>query len=273
MKTLALMAFANLLATGTLSAADGKLRGTGGIANIDGTAGGGISSWAVIGGYGEDDQSAIGASISSVHVDDYALKTASVNVGFANRLEISAAQQRFRLPGDARLSQNIFGAKLKLVGDLVYGDVPQVSFGIQRRNNTSSAQLRGLGVSDHSGTDAYLSISRLFLAGPLDRSWLVSAGLRSTRAQQNGLLGFSEDRSLEPELAVAMFFNPSLAIGAEYRAKPDEIQGLREDDWRTLFLTYFPNKRLSVAAAYVDLGDIVNRKDQTGTYLNVNIYF
>jgi hypothetical protein len=254
-------------------AADGKLRGTGGISNIDGAAGGGISTWAVIGGYGEDDQTSFSANAAIIKLDDYTLKTAAINVGLANRLELSAARQRFELPGDAALGQNIFGAKLKLAGDLVYGDVPQISIGLQHRNNTSDALLNSLSIRDHSGLDVYLSVSRLFLSGPFDRSWLVSGSLRSTRAQQNGLLGFSEDRSLEPELAVAMLFNPKLALGAEFRAKPNENDALREDNWRTVFLAYFPNKRFSATAAYVDLGEIAARTGQSGMYLNVNVYF
>jgi Protein of unknown function (DUF3034) len=253
--------------------ADGKLLGTGGIANVDGVAGGGITTWAVIGGYGERDQNSISTSLSALAVDDYEFYSGAINAGFANRVELSLAKQRLELPDDFQLQQTIIGMKLRLAGDLIYGRLPQLSLGVQHRRTQDSALLDRLQVNDRADTDAYLAVSRLFLAGPFDRSLLLNATLRSTRAQQNGLLGFSAKRSVEPELSAALLLTPSWAVGAEYRAKPDQLDNLGEDDWKTIFLAYFPNKQVSFAGAYVDLGSIAGRASQSGFYLTVQAHF
>ena len=132
------------------------------------------------------------------------------------------------------------------------------------------------------GVDLYLSATKLFLAQGL----LVNGTLRVTKANQNGLLGFggtAHDRySLQPEVSLAWLLRKDLAIGAEYRAKSDNLNpsvlgaGLKEDDWVDAFVAWAPCKHLSLTLAYVDLGHIVPAvatKRQTGTYLSAQLAF
>jgi len=142
-----------------------------------------------------------------------------------------------------------------------------------------------LGVKD-SGTDFYVSATKLFLGNGL----LVNATLRSTNANQNGLLGFGSampgknSRSLQPEFSVAYLLSKNVAIGAEYRFKPNNLQphlsgsALAEDDWKDIFIAWAPTKNVSITAAYVDLGRIVsavtpNQRKQTGYYLSTQLAF
>jgi len=76
--------------------------------------------------------------------------------------------------------------------------------------------------------------------------------------------------------------NRHLAIGAEYRAKPDKLNpsalgaGLEEDDWSDVFIAWAPNKSLSFTLAYVDLGHIVPAvvtRRQQGAYLSAQVAF
>ena len=253
-------------------AGDGKLLGAGGLISIEGAAGGGISPWAVIAGYEEADQWGVLASSSRTESDDYQLQTNSVAIGAFNRVELSATRQTFTIPG-GRLGQDILAAKVRLIGDLVYGPYPQISLGAQFKRSTEGATLDALGIADHKDLDLYASVSRLFLSGPLDRSWLVNATVRSTKAQQIGLLGFSAKRKLVLEGSAAMLLNRNLALGLEYRAKPDELSGLREDAWKDLFVAWFPNKNLTLAVAYVDLGSIAGRKNQNGYFFTLQGQF
>jgi hypothetical protein len=122
----------------------------------------------------------------------------------------------------------------------------------------------------------------------------VNATLRSTNANQNGLLGFGSampgknSRSLQPEFSVAYLLSKNVAIGAEYRFKPNNLEargnagglgnGLVEDDWKDLFIAWAPTKNVSLTAAYVDLGRIVsalnpNQRKQTGYYLSAQLAF
>ena len=76
-----------------------------------------------------------------------------------------------------------------------------------------------------SGTDLYLSATKLLL----DKSLLLNTTLRYTNANQNGLLGFGSAapgknrRSLQPEFSIAYLLRHNLAVGAEYRFKPNNL--------------------------------------------------
>lgn len=61
-----------LLATG-VQADGGKLLATGGASSLEGAAGGGITPWAVIGGYGESGQAGATAFATRVWTGDYRL--------------------------------------------------------------------------------------------------------------------------------------------------------------------------------------------------------
>jgi len=128
-------------------------------------------------------------------------------------------------------------------------------------------------IGDGLFVDFYASVSRLFLSGPLDRRWLVNATVRSTKAQQTGLLGFGADRKFVLEASTAMLVNRYVAVGMEYKAKPDLLSGLREDDWRDIFVAWFPSKNLTLAVAYVDLGVIAGRKNQNGYFFTLQGQF
>jgi hypothetical protein len=256
-----------------------RLLATGGVMQIEGSAGGGLTPWALIAGLGTDEQIGGGTFCTQVRPQKFALRSCGLAVGFHDRLELSFAVQRFELdeiiPGQS-ISQNIFGAKLRLLGDAVYDQdrwYPQLSLGLQHKKNRDFAVPRLLGANGDSDTDVYLAATKIFLAGPYSRTWLVNATLRATRANQLGILGFGGDqeqgRSLNAELATAVFLADSLVMGAEYRQKPDNLGAFREEDYWDLFATWFPSKHFSVTAAYADLGQIAMMTGQHGWYLSL----
>jgi hypothetical protein len=263
----------------------GRLLLTGGVNTIEGAAGGGLTPWAVIGGYGTRDQFGGNAFLSHVEIDDYRLEVQGVVVGLFDRLELSYARQRFdtRQVGAAlglgagfTIRQEVFGAKLRLAGDAVLDQdrwLPQLALGLEHKRNNRGGLLRAIGARDDEGTDVYFSATKLFLG----QSMLLNATLRATKANQTGILGFGGDRRdsyrLEPELSVAYLLNRHLAVGGEYRFKPNNLGIAREDDWWDLFLAWAPNKHLTLTLAYVDLGNVVIRPNQSATYLSLQVGF
>lgn len=277
-------ALALLLAAATpLQANSGRLLATGGASPIEGGGGGGIVPWAVIAGYGTDDQWGGAAFSTRVETDDYALDARGVAVGWGNRVELSLVRQSFELPTLARalslpvdqFRQDVIGAKVRLAGDLVYTDLPQISLGVQHKRQRDFAIPAAVGARDDRGTDVYLAASKLFLAGAFGRNLLLNATLRSTEANQTGLLGFGGDarsrRSLVAEASAVLLLDRRWAIGYEYRQKPDNLSFAREDDWRDAFVAWFPNKRVAVVGAYADLGSIATLADQRGWYLSLQV--
>jgi hypothetical protein len=261
-----------------------KLLLTNGVTTVEGTGGGGLSSWATISGMGTRDAMGISAHVTLVDLPDYRLQTHGVAVGVKDRVEISYARQNFDtrkvsaalgLGAGYMLNQDVFGAKLRLFGDVVYGDplVPQVSVGIQYKHNLDGPVAHAVGARHDSGTDLTVSATKLFLA----QSLLIDATIRLTRANQLGLLGFggdrSDDRSLQFEGSLAYMLSRRLVIGAEYRTKPDNLGFAREDDAGDVFAAYAVNRHLTVTAAYVDLGSIATFEGQRGAFLSAQMAF
>lgn len=276
---------ASLAASNVAAAGDGRLLATGGATQFEGSAGGGLVPWAVLSGYGTGEQNGGTAFLTRVETGDYTLEVAGLAYTFGNRLELSYARQRLglgelqrrlALPTE-RFDADVVGAKLRLRGDLVYTGGPQLSLGVQHKRQLDFAVPGAVGARDDRGTDFYLAASKLFLAAVDGRHLLVNATLRSTRANQAGLLGFGGDRrtgrSLVVESSAAVLLDPHVAVGVEYRQKPDNLGFAREDDWKSAFLAWFPNKHVAVVAAYVDLGSIATLERQRGAYLSVQASF
>ena len=261
--------------------ADGQLLATGGVSTIEGSAGGGVVPWAVLAGYGTSDEWGGSAFASTLNTGDYRLDVAGGALTFNNRLELSLARQSLRLStlgpalglGAIRLEQDVVGAKLRLYGDLIYGDWPQLALGVQHKRHRDFAIPSAVGARSSSDTELYLSATRLFLAGAGGYNLLVNGGIRYTRANQAGLLGFGGDqggsRRAQAELSAAVLLNRHWAVGADYRQQPDLLGFAKAEDWRDLFVAWFPNGRVSVVLAYVDLGDVATLKNQRGWYFSV----
>ena len=273
----------------------GKLLLTGGVSSIDGAAGGGLTPWALTGSYASESQLGASAFASGVKTGDYRLGIAGAAVAYGDRIEGSLARQDFDtgatgtalgLPG-LRLKQDIVGLKLRLFGDAVLDSDrwwPQIAVGALHKRLDAGGlapTLAALGAKTR-GTEVYLSASKLFLA----QGVLVNLTLRATEANQNGLLGFGSSSRASarvfPEGSLAWLLAPTLAVGAEYRAKPDNLNpsllgaGLDEDDWADLFVAWAPSKHFSLTLAYVDLGRIVPAtapRRQRGPYASAQIGF
>jgi hypothetical protein len=262
-----------------------KLLLTGGVSQLEGAAGGGLTPWAVIGGYGTRDQIGASAFYTRVNVDDYHLVGAGVLIGFHDRVELSFAQQRFDteavgaalgLGHGFTFKQDVIGLKVRVAGEAVLDAdraMPQIAVGLQYKKNNQGAVLDLIGAKDDSGIDFYVSATKLFLA----QGVLLNGTVRFTKANQIGILGFGGDRndSYKPqfEFSAAYLLTRKLAIGAEYRSKPDNLGIAGEDDWYDVFVAYQPVKNVSVTVAYADLGDIVIPQRQRGVYASIQVGF
>ncbi|MCP1375650.1 DUF3034 family protein [Dyella lutea] len=280
MKTTFAMLAALALSPAVAHAGDGRLLATGGVTEVEGSAGGGLVPWAVLAGYGTRDQVGATAFRTRLDLPDYRLDAWGAAFTWHNRVELSVARDRFDLgtlgraiglPG-AALRQDVTGAKLRLAGDLVYGPWPQLAVGVQRKRLLDFTIPRLVGARRDRGTDVYLAASQVLLgaAGGYNLLWNVT--LRSTAANQFGLLGFGGDRGgrrLVGEGSLAVLLDPHVAVGAEYRQKPDHLSFARESRAADLFVAWFPDKHVSLTAAYVTLGPVAGLRDQRGWYLSL----
>jgi len=101
---------------------------------------------------------------------------------------------------------------------------------------------------------------------------VLDATLRRTRADQFGLLGFGaagRPYQWQPEVSAALLLTDEILLGAEYRAKPDNLAAFHEDAAKDLFVAWGPTKNVSLTLAWVDLGRIAGKTAQRGWYASL----
>ena len=278
-------------------AGSGKLLLTGGVSSIDGAAGGGLTPWAVTGSAATQGEWGASAFATGARTQDYGLRAFGAAVAWNDRVEATLARQDFDTRNNLaalglaglHLKQDIVGLKLRLCGDAVLNSdswAPQIAAGLLHKRTDAGAltpTLNGALGARSSGVEFYLSATKLWLA----QGVLINLTLRSTRANQGGLLGFGgaqgQGARLQPEVSLAWMARRDLAFGIEARTKPDNLHrsvlgdgALKEDDWFDAFVAWAPSKQFSLTAAWVDLGRIVpalQPRRQTGGYLSVQVAF
>ena len=269
----------------TPTGTSGKLLLTGGVTQVEGSAGGGLAPWAVIGGYGTRDQIGANAYYTRINVSDYNLQSYGALIGIRDRVELSVSRQAFDteavgaalgLGHGFTIRQDTYGVKVKVAGDAVLEQdswMPQIAVGVQYKRNDQGGLLAAIGAKSDSGTDVYVSATKLYLA----QSLLLNATVRMTKANQFGILGFGGDRhdGYKPQFegSAAYLLNRNLAVGAEFRSKPDNLNIAHENDAWDAFIAWAPVKNVSVTVAYVDLGNIVIRDNQRGWYASLQVGF
>ncbi|MGI2109961.1 DUF3034 family protein [Shewanella frigidimarina] len=251
-----------------------KVIATGGATTIEGSAGGGIVPWAVINGYASSDQWSFTAMNTAVYVDDFTLHSIGASLSIDNRFELSIAKQTFDLDTlGGKLGQDIVGVKYKLVGEVLYTAMPQISLGLQYKRVDDFTLPQAVGARNDWGVDIYLAASKVYFDAIAGRNLVTNLTLRATKANQTGLLGFgtatNNHYQLQAEASIAVLLTDNIALGYEYKQKPDQLGFAEENDWQDIFMAWFVNKHLSVVGAYVDLGSIAGFEQQQGWYLSV----
>lgn len=298
----------------------GRLLTTGGITTISGAGGGGIVPWATIGGLSTNDEVGGTGFYTHVFLRKYDLDAYGVQANLFDRVEISYARQSFsmgstgavldgkilgvpgpassaeiaRLPrslqfgGNYQINQDIFGAKVRLYGDIIYDQgslIPEISVGYQYHHNENGSLMRTLGARSN-GSEYYLAATKLWLDGLFGHFTMLTATLDFTNANQNGLLGFGGQGKYgyhaEPEFAAGWWATNYLVVGGEYRFMPHyQLVGhnpignefSKNNNWMDIYVAYFPEKYFSITAAFAKLGTIATEHEQNGLFLSGTLTF
>lgn len=262
----------------------GKLVLTNGISSLEGASGGGLASWATIAGMETDRGIGLSTHVTAIELPDFGWQSHGIAIGIKDRVELSYGRQNFdtRKVGAAlglgegyRFNQDIFGAKLRLLGDTVYGSpfLPQISVGVQHKRSRDAAIVRAVGAASANGTDFVASATKLLLS----QSVLINGTARLTNANQFGLLGFGgqirRGRTLQVEGSVAYMLTRRLVVGGEYRTRPNNLAIAREDDAHDLFVAWAFARNATVTAAYADVGSVATFDGQRGGLVSLQFAF
>lgn len=262
-----------------------KALGTAGLSSLEGSSGGGIASWATIGGYGSSKGLGTAFHYTYVNLSDYQNQNIGGLIGIKNRVEISYTHNFFQTGGTGKkigigkgyqFDLDIVGAKARLLGDLADTSlIPQVAIGVMYKHNGDKTVIHKVGAKYTNAADVYLAATKIFSRAHI----ILDTTLRLTKGNQWGILGFAGDRhdrylpEFEGSIGYLPPFIPGLVVGVEYRTKPRNQNSTPESNWFDAYATYFVNKHLNVTLAYVSLGTIANYRDQTGVYASLQTGF
>ena len=256
-----------------------RLQWTGAVTQVEGSAGGGLVPWALIGGLGTNAQIGATAFATYVSTRDFALQAAGASIDVNNRVELSVTRQRFdagSVIAGLTLGQDIVGMKVRLLGDAVFAPdrlLPQIAVGAQWKRTLNFGQVpQAVGAARGEDADWYIAATKVYFAAIAGRNVILDATVRRSRANQFGLLGFGGaggGYKLVPEASAGVWLCEELLVGGEYREKPDTLRALRETSAKDLFFAWSPLKNLTFTAAWADLGRIAGKADQRGVYFSV----
>ncbi|MBS1102347.1 DUF3034 family protein [Gluconobacter sp. Dm-62] len=254
--------------------------GTSGLSSLEGASGGGIASWATIGGYGSDKSAGMALHYSYVNLTSYWDQNVGASMGFFDRVEISYTHNFFQTRGTGaklgigngyQFDLDVAGAKVRLFGHVADNTlIPQVAIGGMYKHDSDGRVIHMVGSKHTDGGDAYLAMTKLFPKIGI----LIDTTVRFTKGNQWGILGFGGDQDnnyhaqFEGSLGYLPSFIPGLVVGVEYRTKPRNQRFTDESNWFDVYTSYFVNKHLNVTLAYVSLGTIATYKNQTGFYFS-----
>jgi len=275
-------ALGGVVSGGTAFAGD-RLEWTGAVSQIEGSAGGGLVPWALIGGLGTDRQIGVSAFVTYVSTQDFSLRAGGASIDIDDRVEFSVARQRFNansvVPG-LTLGQDIVGAKVRVAGDAVFAPdqwLPQIAVGAQwKRTLDFDFVPAAVGAARGSDVEFYAAATKVYFAALAGHNIILNATVRRTRADQFGLLGFGGDAGgyhFEPEVSAAVWLSDEVLLGAEYRDKPSDLGEFKENAAEDVFLAYAPIKNVSFVGAWTDLGRIAGKGPQRGAYLSLWVGF
>ena len=170
------------------------------------------------------------------------IETFSVTGGIAPNVDLGFT----RLTTDANgvRDQNILHAKWQFVKETP--QAPAVAAWVLYRDT----------VGGKSSADIGLTATKVI---PIGKNPLIlEGGVRSTKAIGNGLFGFSSNRKLQLDAAIAYFVTKNVIIGTEYREQPDSR------NWTDVAVRYQATKDLNIDLGIANFAPGINNQVALG---------
>ncbi|MDO8784971.1 MAG: DUF3034 family protein, partial [Syntrophales bacterium] len=250
--------------------------------NFEGVGGGGIVPGAYLVNPPQDGKKIGNPVLSSWHAigGDSNFYTQGIALSMFDRVELGYSHEVFDFRRIKRKLEELSGGTLRADKDFVYQHDFHIKFLLMKEdkyipafalttefkfndtiesiNNNLGKPLDGIGYDDNFGTDFDFSFSKTFM-NLIKFPVQTHFNLRLTKGAHTGFLGFSEDYTINPEIALGVMVHPDIIIGFEYRQKPDEYKSMatslsgftfKEDDFWDIFFSWMPSKRLSLSVAF-----------------------
>lgn len=150
--------------------------------------------------------------------------------------------------------------------------------GINDIDKQTGGALSSVGLKRRDGVDYTLTATKAF-PNVFGRTLIVTGGLRLSKAEQLGYLGFGNDYALTFEGNVVYLITNYLGLAGEFRGKAnaynqpvgDLVQ--REDNWWTVGAAYVINPHATVTVGWGHFGALLNTDENKGIAIQTKYEF
>ena len=193
----------------------------------------------------------------------------ATNIGIRNDVYLHNISARV-----LALPENSFELPLPAI---TVGATYKINDGISQINNALGGALTGIGYKRDDGVDFTLTATKAF-PKVFGRPLIVTAGLRFSKAEQLGYLGFGDKYRATFEGNVVYLVTDWLGLAGEFRGKANAYQPIgelvqREDNWWTVGAAFVINPHATVTVGWGHFGPALNTTENKGLALQAKYEF
>ena len=243
-------------------------------------------------------------SVTYVNASTKNIETAAITETLFGRLELGYAASRFgvgNLVSDVKTATNIdisdsvvvhnFNARVLVLPEGSFGTpLPAVTLGaaykynngISDINNQLHGALTSIGYKTDDGVDFTLTATKAF-PKVFGRPLLVTTGLRLSKAEQLGYLGFGDKYRATFEGNLVYLVTDWLGLATEFRGKANAYQTIpnghggylvgREDNWWTVGAAFVINPHATVTVGWGHFAQLLNTTEDKGLAVQAKYEF
>ena len=215
------------------------------------------------------------AFITHARLRDFQFTSIGAGLVVNDRWELSASQPNLGVGSSDDVRQNVFAARVRLLGSARRPLAPAASLGVSYRRQSDFGLEGSLGAAEPRRRDDWDALATVGAGQRLggDRAVRFHAGARWTRANAGGLFGFGgadgDSRTVQLEGGIHAALSRYVHVGGEYRQQPDYLTDDPGDAWWAAYASYAITPEVQFGAGWMDLGRMAGAPRQDGPFLTL----
>ena len=215
------------------------------------------------------------AFITHARLRDFQFTSVGAGLVVNDRWEFTASQPNLGVGSSDDVRQNVFGARLRLLGSARRPLAPAASLGVSYRRQSDFGLEGSLGAAEPRRRDDWDALATMGVGYRLggERAVRINTSARWTRANAGGLFGFGgtdgDSRALHLEGGVHAAVTRTLQFSGEYRQQPDHLANDPGDAWWAAYVSYALTPEVQLGAGWMDLGRVAGADRQDGPFLTL----
>ncbi len=215
------------------------------------------------------------AFITHARLRDFQFTSVGAGLVVNDRWELTASQPNLGVGSSDDVRQNVFGARVRLLGSARRPLAPAASLGVSYRRQSNFGLEDSLGAAEprrRDDWDALATVGAGYRLGD-KRAVRLHASARWTRANAGGLFGFGgadgDSRAVQLEGGIHAALTRAVHLAGEYRQQPDYLADDPGDPWWAAYVSYAVTPEVQLGAGWMDLGRMAGAPRQDGPFLTL----